>query len=132
MKIKTKRIYDPVARGDGVRVLVDRLWPRGLNKSDAKFDFWLKEIAPSAALRKWFGHRPDRWAEFRNRYFRELDRNPQTRAELRAARKRNKSLTLLYAAHDSKCNHAVALSEYLFAEMKCAATSRRNRSAAAT
>lgn len=130
MRIKPKRIYDPPARGDGVRVLVDRLWPRGLKKDDAKFDLWLKEIAPSTPLRKWFAHRPDRWSEFRERYFRELDHNPGALAVLRAARKRNKSLTLLYAAHDTECNHAVALADYLSAEMKRGASSRTRRMAA--
>lgn len=130
MRIKVKRVYDPPARGDGVRVLVDRLWPRGLKKDDAKFDLWLKEIAPSTTLRKWFAHRPDRWAEFRERYFHELDRNPRARAALRAARKRNKSLTLLYAAHDTERNHAVALADHLSAEMKRGPGSRAKRMAA--
>lgn len=130
MRIKPKRVYDPPTRGDGIRVLVDRLWPRGLKKSDVVFDLWLKEIAPSTPLRRWFAHRPDRWTEFRKRYFHELDRNPRALAALRAARKRNKSLTLLYAAHDTECNHAVALADYLSAEMKRGAGSRARRMAA--
>jgi len=129
MRIKLKRVYDPPARGDGVRVLVDRLWPRGLKKDDARFGLWLKEIAPSTALRQWFAHRPDRWTEFRERYFCELDRNPRALAALRTARKRNKSLTLLYAAHDTERNHAVALADYLSTELKRSAGSRAKRMA---
>lgn len=113
ISIKIKRIYDPPARGDGVRILVDRLWPRGLKKADAAFDLWLKEIAPSADLRRWFGHRPERWETFRERYFRELDRNPEALAALHAAWKRNSNLTLLYAARDVSHNDAVALADYL-------------------
>lgn len=129
MRIKPKRVYDPPARGDGVRVLVDRHWPRGLKKTDAVFDLWLKVIAPSTPLRQWFAHRPDRWVEFRERYFRELDHNSRALATLRAARKRNKSLTLLYAAHDTECNHAVALADYLSAKMKRGASNRARRMA---
>ncbi len=118
MGVKFKRIYDPPTRGDGVRILVDGLWPRGWKKDDAAFDLWLKEIAPSAALRQWFGHRPERWAAFRERYFRELDDNPRTVSTLRAACRRNKTVTLLYAARDVKHNHAAALAEYLSGETR--------------
>ena len=111
--IRTKRIYDPPARDDGLRILVDRLWPRGLKKEDAIIDIWLKEIAPSDGLRRWFGHRPERWEEFRERYGRELDQNPEALAKLRAARTPHRNLTLLYAARDAEHNQAVVLAERL-------------------
>lgn len=110
--MKLKRVYDAPQDGDGQRVLVDRVWPRGLSKSDAKVDLWLKDIAPSTALRKWFGHDPARWAAFRARYFEELDENPQAVAELRR-KLRGGKVTLLYAARDASYNNAVALREYL-------------------
>jgi uncharacterized protein YeaO (DUF488 family) len=111
-KIRVKRVYEPPAAEDGTRVLVDRLWPRGISKADAALDLWIKEIAPSAALRKWFGHEPERWAEFKKRYARELDGNPDAVAELRAALKRG-AVTLLFAAHDAERNNAEALRQYL-------------------
>lgn len=78
MQVKLKRAYDPPEPSDGFRVLVDRLWPRGISKEKAKLDLWLKEIAPSAGLRKWFGHEPEKWDEFKKRYFSELEANPET------------------------------------------------------
>jgi uncharacterized protein YeaO (DUF488 family) len=111
-RIRTKRIYEPPASGDGVRILVDRIWPRGVAKADADLDHWFKDIAPSAGLRKWFGHKPERWAEFRTRYARELDGNPEGLAELRKLTKGH-VVTLLYAAHDVEHNNAEALRGYL-------------------
>ncbi|MGH8178023.1 MAG: DUF488 domain-containing protein [Steroidobacter sp.] len=110
--IRIKRTYDPPARGDGVRFLVERLWPRGVKKTALRMDAWLKDVAPSAQLRRWFGHRPERWNEFRRRYERELRANPDgwTRI-LDAGRKR--AVTLLYSAHDVEHNSARVLRDYL-------------------
>jgi uncharacterized protein YeaO (DUF488 family) len=113
--IQTKRIYEAPSAGDGVRVLVDRIWPRGMSKTEAAVDRWIKDIAPSAALRKWFGHRPERWAEFRRRYALELDGNPEVVAELQALLWTN-TVTLLYAAKDVEHNNALALRLYLAAQ----------------
>jgi uncharacterized protein YeaO (DUF488 family) len=112
--ITTKRVYAPVAASDGYRVLVDRLWPRGLAKEDAKVDEWLKEIAPSAGLRKWFGHDPARWPEFVERYERELAA-PQPQAHLERLRglARRSAVTLLYAAREERYNNAMLLAEML-------------------
>ena len=112
-QIRTKRVYDPPAPDDGRRVLVDRLWPRGLKKADAKIDLWLKEAAPSAELRRWFGHDPARWEEFRGRYSAELGDNRAVLAPLLDARGR---VTLLFAAHDPEHNNAVALAAWLSAQ----------------
>ena len=110
--IRIKRIYDPPSAQDGKRYLVDRLWPRGLRKEDAHLDGWLVEIAPSAALRRWFGHDPARWKEFQRRYCAELDeRDEMLRALLDEARKG--TVTLLYAARDTEHNQAVALKSFL-------------------
>ena len=106
-----KRVYDPPAATDGYRVLVDRLWPRGLTKAAAKLDLWAKELAPSPDLRKEFNHQPERFAEFRHHYLSELSRNPAV-AIFRAELKRPK-VTLLYGAHDTANNHAVVLKEFL-------------------
>ncbi|RAZ92723.1 hypothetical protein DPM33_02270 [Mesorhizobium hawassense] len=110
--IPVKRIYEPPAEADGQRVLVDRIWPRGVAKKDAALALWLKDIAPSDALRKWFGHEPERWAEFQKRYRAELDANGDAVAELRELLREGK-VTLLYGAHDEKHNNAVALADYL-------------------
>jgi uncharacterized protein YeaO (DUF488 family) len=110
MTIKIKRVYEPAARGDGLRVLVDRLWPRGVKK-DA-IDLWLKEIAPSAALRKWYGHVPEKWPAFRTRYRKELSGNPDAVAQLRAAGK-GKTVTLLFGARDTERNQAAVIAEFL-------------------
>jgi len=112
MTVKLKRVYDPPKPADGFRVLVDRLWPRGVSKSSARIDLWLKEIASSAALRKWFGHDPLKWDAFRARYFRELQKNPKAVAQLNEII-RNGPVTLLFAAKDQEHNNAVALKEYL-------------------
>ncbi|MER9054189.1 DUF488 domain-containing protein [Mesorhizobium sp. M0213] len=112
MELAVKRIYEPPAPDDGQRVLVDRIWPRGIAKQDAALTLWLRDIAPSDALRKWFGHEPARWAEFQRRYSDELDRNGEALAELRALLREGK-VTLLYGAHDEAHNNAVALASYL-------------------
>lgn len=107
-----KRIYEPAALSDGTRVLVDRMWPRGLTKQRADINVWLKEIAPSAALRTWFGHDPERWQEFRRRYFEELRANSNEVKRLVDLVSAGK-VTLLFSAHDVERNNAVALAEYL-------------------
>jgi len=115
--IKIKRIYDALTPDDGTRILVDRLWPRGLSKEKAKVDLWLKEIAPSNALRKWYAHDPKKWAEFRKRYFNDLD----TKGELvnQIVRKtREGDVTLLYSSKEEKINNAVALKEYIEKQKK--------------
>jgi uncharacterized protein YeaO (DUF488 family) len=110
--LKLKRAYDEPAPQDGYRVLVDRLWPRGVKKEDARTDRWMKEIAPSDSLRKWYGHDPDKWDEFRDRYAAELEEKQE---ELDFLRKKSdgKTLTLVYGARDTEHSHAQALKEYL-------------------
>ena len=110
--LTVKRIYEPPAPDDGQRVLVDRIWPRGVRKEDAALTLWLREIAPSNELRKWFGHEPARWVEFRKRYAVELDGNGEAVAQLRGLLGKGK-VTLLYGAHDEVHNNAVALAGYL-------------------
>src|SRR3981081_1421681 len=106
--IRLKRAYQPAAADDGTRILVDRLWPRGLKKSDAAIDRWLKDIAPSTALRKWFAHDPARWPEFRRRYAAEIRRHPDQLAELRAIARKG-PVTLIFSARDELRNDAVVL-----------------------
>ena len=110
--VQVKRVYEPPAREDGVRVLVDRLWPRGLSKPRAAVDLWLKDLAPSRSLRRWFNHDPARWAEFKERYAEELDTKTLAVSALAGAAKRGR-ITLLYGARDVKHNNAVALHAYL-------------------
>ncbi|WFP62420.1 MULTISPECIES: DUF488 domain-containing protein [unclassified Mesorhizobium] len=110
--IAVKRVYETPEKTDGQRVLVDRIWPRGVAKKDAALTLWLKDIAPSDELRKWFGHEPGRWAEFQKRYRAELDRNEEAVAQLRDLLGNGK-VTLLYGAHDEAHNNAVALAGYL-------------------
>lgn len=110
--IKIKRVYEPAARGDGRRFLVERLWPRGIRKEALHAEAWLKDVAPSGELRKWFGHRPERWVEFRKRYWDELDEQPATWEPLARAARRG-TVTLLYSAHDTDHNGALALRGYL-------------------
>ena len=110
--IQTRRVYDPVAPGDGTRVLVDRLWPRGMRKEDAPFQLWIKDAAPSSELRHWFGHDPERWQEFRKKYETELSANLSALQPLLDIARQG-TLTLLYAAHDETRNNAVVLAEYL-------------------
>ena len=106
--IRLKRAYDPAVSGDGTRILIDRLWPRGVRKADAAIDLWAKDIAPSTALRKWFGHDPARWPEFRRRYSEEIHRNRDRLRELRSLAQRGR-ITLVFAAHDEAHNDAVVL-----------------------
>jgi len=110
--IRLKRAYQPAAADDGARILVDRLWPRGLRKSEAAIDRWLKDIAPSTALRQWFAHDPARWPEFRRRYRSEIRRHPAQLAELRALARQG-PLTLIFAARDERRNDAVVLRSVL-------------------
>lgn len=107
-----KRIYEPPSPSDGQRVLVDRIWPRGVSRTSAALDLWLKEIAPTTALRKWFGHDPPKWAEFEKRYRRELDANPEEVERLRKLIAEG-DVTLLYAAHDEEHNQARVLASYI-------------------
>jgi uncharacterized protein YeaO (DUF488 family) len=107
-----KRIYEAPSPADGARVLVDRVWPRGVSKDAAALTLWLKEVAPETSLRKWFNHDPARWTEFQQRYRAELDQNDRPLAELYSMRKAG-PVTLLYAAHDQVHNHAIVLADYL-------------------
>ena len=111
MPVQIKRVYGKPLKEDGFRVLVDRLWPRGLSKKKAKVDLWVKEIAPSDALRNWFAHDPAKWDEFRTRYFSELDKKKELFAMI--AGQPGQPVTLLYGAREEKFNNAVALREYL-------------------
>lgn len=111
MDIKLKRAYEAPAKSDGMRILVDRLWPRGLSKARAAIDHWLKEVAPSNELRQWFGHDPERWPEFQKRYRAELKDNPAL-AELRTLTRKG-TVTLVYAAKDELHNQAVVLRQVL-------------------
>jgi uncharacterized protein YeaO (DUF488 family) len=110
--IKLKRAYEPPEPSDGKRILVDRLWPRGVKKADAAIDRWLGDVAPSAELRRWFGHRPERWPEFRRRYLAELQERPEQVEEIRLAA-RDGPVTLVYAARDEAHNDAVVLQQLL-------------------
>ncbi|MBR0831288.1 DUF488 family protein [Bradyrhizobium manausense] len=110
--IKLKRAYESVGSGDGTRILIDRLWPRGVRKEDAAIDLWAKDIAPSTALRRWFFHDPARWHEFRRRYSEEIHRNRDRLGELRALAQKGR-ITLVFGAHDEVRNDAVVLREIL-------------------
>ena len=110
--IRVKRTYEPSARGDGRRILVERLWPRGMTKEALAADAWMKDVAPSTELRTWFGHRVERWEEFRRRYREELDANPTAWEPILEAGPRG-SVTLLYSARDTRHNGALVLSDYL-------------------
>ena len=112
MDIQIRRAYDPPGRGDGYRVLVDRVWPRGVTKDELELDEWRKEIAPSTRLRQWFGHDPERWKGFQERYFVELEKRPDAIQDL-VKRARHGRVTLVYGARDTDHNQAVALSAYL-------------------
>ena len=111
--IKLKRVYLKPAKSDGCRVLVDRLWPRGLSKRQAAVDHWLRDVAPSTALRKWYGHEPDRWPEFRRRYAAELRQQQDALAALRALLKRHKTVTFLFSSKEETLNNAAALKAWL-------------------
>jgi uncharacterized protein YeaO (DUF488 family) len=128
MDIQIRRAYDPPHRGDGYRVLVDRVWPRGVSKADLDLDEWRKEIAPSTRLRQWFGHDPERWGEFQERYFAELEGKQDSVEEL-VKRARQGRVTLVYGAKDPDHNQAVALRAYL--KRRTARRQRRMRAASA-
>lgn len=111
--IRLKRAYDAPARSDGPRILVDRIWPRGVKKEDAEITEWLKDLAPSTELRKWFGHDPERWPEFQKRYLREIkSANSEALQKLGECLKENGRVTLVFAAKDTEHNNAVALKQY--------------------
>jgi uncharacterized protein YeaO (DUF488 family) len=111
--IQAKRVYEPAVASDGQRLLVERLWPRGIRKESLQIDAWPRDVAPGPELRKWFGHDPAKWPEFRRRYFRELDAHPQAwRLILETAAEGNQ-VTLIYSSHDGEYNNAVALRDYL-------------------
>ena len=112
MNIKTKRIYDTYKKADGYRILVDRLWPRGVKKDEAHIDDWIKTVAPSDSLRKWFAHDPEKWEEFKKNYHAELNDKKALLDNLIAGKGRG-NITLVYSAKDDKHNNAVALKEYL-------------------
>ena len=117
MPVRIRRVYDPPAPDEGYRVLIDRLWPRGLRKDQLPLDAWLRELAVSDGLRRWFGHDPARWAEFKARYFAELEARPEAwRPLLEAARAGD--ITLLFSARDAEHNNAVALKEFLEARLR--------------
>jgi uncharacterized protein YeaO (DUF488 family) len=120
VSIAVKRVYEPAAKSDGYRVLVDRVWPRGLNKDDAALDVWAKDLAPSATLRKWFGHEPSRWEGFRHRYAAELDSRASFWEPLLVQATRHR-VTLVYGARDEEHNQAVALKMYLDTHIKAKA-----------
>ena len=110
--ITLKRAYDPASPTDGIRFLVERLWPRGVSKATLRIDAWLKDVGPSTALRKWFSHDPERWDEFRRRYFRALGSQSEAWQPIVAAARRGR-VTLVYSSHDTQHNNAVALQEFL-------------------
>lgn len=110
--LRIKRIYDLPTSEDGIRILVDSLWPRGLSKEKVKIDLWLKDIAPSHELRKWFSHDPQKWGDFKKKYFRELDQKREL-VDLIIQKSKRGNVTLLYGAKDEKFNNAVALREFI-------------------
>jgi uncharacterized protein YeaO (DUF488 family) len=112
LKVNLKRAYEAPAKSDGQRILVDRVWPRGVTKEEILIDDWVKDVAPSTALRKWFNHEPPKWNEFKRRYFRELERRPDALKRL-LAKSRAGTMTLVFGAKDAGHNNAVALKEYL-------------------
>ncbi len=113
MPIKLKRVYEPAEKEDGYRILVERLWPRGTSKEKAQVDLWVKDAGASTELRTWFGHDPDRWEEFRKKYFEEIRGRPGVAMILKDKLREHGTITLIYAAHDEQHNNAVALKEYL-------------------
>lgn len=122
---KLKRAYDPISKADGTRILVERLWPRGLSKAKVQVDEWDKEVGPSTDLRKWFSHDPEKWPEFRRRYFRELDTRPETWRPILSKGRRG-TVTLVYSSHDAEHNNAVALRDYLQRKIRPRAASGRS------
>jgi uncharacterized protein YeaO (DUF488 family) len=128
-EIRVKRVYEPVGKEDGRRFLVERLWPRGIKKTDLAMDGWVKEVAPSGELRQWFRHEADKWEEFQRRYFKELDSKPEEWEPLWQTAK-NGNVTLLFSARESEHNNAVALKIYL-ERKRTAPMSRSGRKQAA-
>ena len=115
--IQVKRAFEAAAPEDGCRLLVDRLWPRGVSKARLKIDNWYRDVAPSGSLRRWFGHSPEKWLEFRRRYFAELNANPGAWAPILDAA-RQQDVTLLFAARDRDHNNAIALRDYLLKKLR--------------
>lgn len=111
--VKLKRIYEKYEKSDGYRILVDRLWPRGVSKEKAALDLWFKDIAPSTELRKWFGHDPEKWLAFREKYKAEIEANKEVFEEMKKIVKDKKEVTLLYGARDEKHNEAVVIKNLL-------------------
>jgi uncharacterized protein YeaO (DUF488 family) len=122
--ITLKRAYDPVSPTDGIRFLVERLWPRGVSKATLRIDAWLRDVGPSTALRKWFNHDPKKWGPFRRRYFRELESQPEVWQPIASAARRGR-VTLIYSSHDTQHNNAVALQEFLRTKARRRARSTR-------
>jgi len=117
MPISLKRVYEKPSTNDGKRILVERLWPRGLKKDEAKIDEWLREAAPSTELRKWYGHDPAKWSEFKERYWKELDKKQDIVSKL-AKESQEKKVTFVFAAKEQQYNNAVALKEYIETRLK--------------
>jgi uncharacterized protein YeaO (DUF488 family) len=117
MSIKLKRAYEKPDPEDGKRILVERLWPRGLKKEEAKIDTWLKDVAPSTELRKWYAHDPTKWAQFKERYWNELDAKPEQVAALAKECKQN-AVTFVFGSREEKLNNATALKEYIERKIK--------------
>jgi uncharacterized protein YeaO (DUF488 family) len=115
--INLKRAYEPASRDDGVRLLVERLWPRGVKKDVLQLEAWLKDVAPSTKLRQWFGHDPSKWSEFQRRYRAELDRNPEALEPILKSAGRGR-VTLIYSSHDQEHNNAVVLKAYIESRLK--------------
>jgi uncharacterized protein YeaO (DUF488 family) len=113
MDVHIKRAYEKAANADGQRVLLDRMWPRGVKKEDARIHYWAKDLAPSTELRKWFGHDPERWTEFKKRYLAEIRANKDGLSALRNELKGATRLTLVYGARDEEHNNAVVMADYL-------------------
>ena len=126
MRFMVKRVYDEPAAADGRRILVDRLWPRGLSKAAARLDYWARDVAPSNALRRWYQHDAKKWAEFRRRYFAELDKAPGAVAELKSRAGRGPA-TLLFGSKEERLNNAAALKEYLSTPRRASAAWGRAR-----
>lgn len=112
MNIRTKRIYEGKSAGDGTRILVDRLWPRGISKEKAAIDYWARDVAPSDELRKWYQHEPGKWKRFRARYFKEIDENPAALEQL-LPHLEAEMVTLVFSSREEKLNNATALKEFL-------------------
>ncbi len=115
--LKIKRVYDPSSKDDGKRILIDRLWPRGLKKESAKIDEWMKDVAPSTELRKWYGHDPEKWDGFKRRFFSELERQQGPVDDIIEAARKG-TVTLLFGSKEERYNNAVALKEYIEARMQ--------------